>query len=183
MDGMEVFFLICAVVGGLFVLVQLIMQFIGGLGDFAVDLSDSDTSFRVLSLHSLTSFLMMFGLTGFALYRQEAINLIIALMGAAAAGLASVWLIGKLFAFVLSMQSSGTVTMEHTIGGEGDVYLTIPPRGTGRVMITFDNRLREFDAVAHDQEGIKTGERVRVVNVKDNVLLVERIARRELTQS
>ena len=56
-------------------------------------------------------------------------------------------------------------------------YVKTEYYGTHRVMITFDKRLREFDAMAHDQEGIKTGERVRVVNVKDNVLLVERIVR------
>jgi membrane-bound ClpP family serine protease len=191
MDGVELFFLICAFLGGFFVLGLFALEFFGigsgnghvhtgGDGHFHV--GDSDVSFKILSLHSITAFLMMFGLTGFALYRQDTINLIMALIGAVAAGLGSVWFMSKVLSFALSLQSSGTLTMDDAIGGEGEVYLTIPPAGIGRVLVTCKNRLREFDATSDNQEGIRTGERIRVVNVKNNVLLVERITPQELAK-
>jgi membrane protein implicated in regulation of membrane protease activity len=187
MDGVEWFFLICGVLGGLFVVIQLVLEIIGfsGHGGDGVefDVSDTDTSFKILSIHSLTSFLMMFGLTGFALYRQDTMNLIMALIGAMAAGVGAVWVMGRMFGFILTLQSSGTVTAQDALGGEGEVYLNIPPRGSGRVLIRFKKRLREFDAVAEDQEGMRTGERVRVVDIRDNVLVVRRIARPELPSS
>lgn len=194
LDGVAFFFLTCAIVGGGFVIMRMILQFVGAGGhhtggdfhdvhDIDTEHADSDASFKLLSLHGLTSFAMMFGLVGFALYRQNAAGILMSLIGAMAAGLASVWIIGKLFEFTLSLQSSGTLSIQQAIGGEGSVYLNIPPRGSGRVMITFNNRLREFDAISHDQEGIKTGERVRVVGVANNMLMVERIVRKELPQS
>ena len=67
-NGIEIFFLICAIAGGFFVVVKFIMQFIGldhdsDLGvdshDFDAHHADSDMGFKLLSLHSITSFLMM----------------------------------------------------------------------------------------------------------------------------
>jgi len=123
----------------------------------------------------LTSFLLMFGLVGFALYRQSRVGAALSIFGAAGAGLASVWIIGKMFNTVGKLQSSGTVNTVGAVGAEGEVYLTIPKEGAGRVMINFKNRLREFDAVSQDNEELKTGTRIRVAWVKGNVLQVEKI--------
>lgn len=184
--GLEVFFLFCAAVGGFFVLVRLVMQFMGVDHDtdptidapVDVDLDaqhvDSDLGFKFLSLHGLTAFFMMFGLVGFALFRQSNMGHLLSIVGAMAAGFASVWVIGKLFAAVGRLQSSGTVPLKNAIGCEGSVYLTIPPRGTGKVMVTVSNRLREFDATTKDEAGLKTGTPVRVVAMSGDKLVVEK---------
>ena len=62
-NGLELFFLACAVIGGFFVLVKLVLQFMGGDSDldsaadpdFGIDAdhTNSDAGFRVLSLHGL----------------------------------------------------------------------------------------------------------------------------------
>ncbi|UCF93378.1 MAG: NfeD family protein [Desulfobacterales bacterium] len=185
-NGVEVFFLLCAVVGGIFVLTRLILQFIGidhhGDGDFGVDgphldahHADSDVGFKILSIHGLTSFLLMFGLVGLALYRQSKMGTLLSMTGAVAAGLASVWMIGKLFSLVAKLQSSGTITIDSTVGAEGRVYLTIPEDGTGRVLINVRNSLREYDAASVDHKTIKSDTPIRVVWVDGNVLVVERI--------
>ena len=138
------FFLICAIVGGIFVFIRLVMQLIGighdgggsfesGGHDFDSHHADSDIGFKVLSLHGLTSFLMMFGLVGLALYRQSGMGTFISIVGAFAAGLVSVWIIKKLFSLILKLQSSGTISIDSTVGSQGKVYLNIPGNGTGRV--------------------------------------------------
>ena len=183
LNGFEIFFLICAVVGGFFVLVKLVMQFIGADADIDTDLDtgidaqhvDSDIGFKALSMHSLTSFLMMFGLVGLALYRQSHAGMFLSILGASVAGLASVWVIGRIFASVGRLQSSGTLATASAVGSTGTVYLSIPKGGTGRVSINFRGRLREFDASSADGEMLASGTPIRVVRVDASVLVVEKI--------
>lgn len=153
-NGLEIFFLACAIIGGFFVIVKLILQFVGGDSDTDVGVGsdddtghiDSDIGFRVLSMHGLSAFFMMFGLVGLAFYRQSQMGEVISIVGAVAAGLVSVWVIRKLFQSAARLQSSGTLRTVDVIGSTGTVYLTIPEKGIGRVSVNFRNRLREFDA-------------------------------------
>ena len=181
-NGVEIFFLICAIIGGVFVIIRLILQLVGvdhGLsnGGHTIDLhhSDSDVGFQIFSLHSLSSFLLMFGLVGLALYSQSKLGVFISIIGAIAAGLGSIWLIGKLFSLTSKLQSSGTIQIDSTIGTQGKVYLTIPEDGTGRVLVSVKNSLREYDAASHDSQEIPTGTPIRVIWVDGNILVVERI--------
>ncbi len=183
-NGVEIFFLISAIVGGLFVILKFAMQFIG-LDHHGADMdvghdldahhADSDMGFKFLSLHGITSFLMMFGLVGLALYKESQSGLLFSMLGASLAGLVSVWIIGKLFLLTMKLKSSGTITIDSTVGAQGKVYLRIPKNGTGRVLINVRNSLREYDAATNDDEELKTDTPVRVVWVDGNVLVVERI--------
>ena len=177
-NGVEMFFLMCALIGGIFVLFRLIIQFAGLDHDTAnIDAhhADSDVGFKILSLHSLTSFLMMFGLVGLALYRQSKIGVSISIIGGGIAGLFSVWVIKKLFSIIEKLQSSGTISIDSTVGTQGKVYLRIPENGTGRVLINVNNSLREYDASSNDGTSIETGNPIRVIWVDGNVLVVETI--------
>lgn len=185
-SAMEIFFLVCAIVGGFFVIVKFIMLFIGldsDVGhDFNVDShnidvhhSDSDAGFHVLSLHGITSFLMMFGLVGLAMFRQNSMGIMMSLLGAIIAGCASVWVIGKMFMLAGKMKSSGTISIDNTVGAQGKVYMHIPEKGSGRVLVTVNNSLREYDATSNDSKAIDTGTPIRVVWVDGNQLVVERI--------
>jgi membrane protein implicated in regulation of membrane protease activity len=182
-NGLEYFFLICAAIGGFFVLLRLVLQFVGGGIQDAVDTdvdfdshhADSDAGFKFLSIHGLTSFLMMFGLVGLALYRQSRVGFAVAILGAILAGLAAVWVIGQAFQWATRLQTSGNLQTSEAVGSTGTVYLHIPEKGTGRVSINFRNHLREFDAVAGNGAALPTGTAVRVVQVRGNVLVVEGI--------
>lgn len=185
-SGMEIFFIICAFAGGFFVIMKFMMQFMGfdshSGGDFDagghnIDFqhSDSDVGFHVLSLHGISSFLMMFGLVGLAMYRQSSMGVFMSIIGAIIAGCASVWGIGKIFKAANRMRSSGTISIEDTVGSQGKVYMHIPEKGTGRVLVTVNNSLREYDATSNDSKAIDTGTPIRVVWVDGNILVVEKI--------
>lgn len=185
-NGVEIFFLICAIVGTVFVLLKFAMQIMGLGHDASSDIhsgghdldahhSDSDAGFKFLSLHGITSFLMMFGLVGLAFYRQSRAGIFISIIGASAAGLASVWIIGKLFILSTKLKSSGTIQIDNAVGAQGKVYLRIPKDGTGRVLINIRNSLREYDASTNEDIDLDTGTPIRVVWVDGNVLVVERI--------
>jgi len=186
LGGLEIFFLVCAILGGVSVILRLIGLFLGmdhdahgvldaGGHDIDAHHADSDAGFKILSIHGITSFFMMFGLVGFALHWESRTGTFIAMAGALAAGLASVWLIGKLFSLARKMQSSGTISIENAVGAKGSVYLTIPKDGTGRVLVSVRNSLREYDAMSRDNVEIASGTPILVVWVDGNVLVVEKI--------
>ncbi len=184
-NGVELFFLSCAAIGGFFVLMRFVLLFVGmdhgtdgdisGGPDIDGHHTDSDVGFKLLSLQGITSFLMMFGLVGMALYNQSKMGIAISMTGAVIAGLGSVWMIAKMFSVVIKLQSSGTIPIDSTVGTQGKVYLTIPENGSGRVLVNVRNSLREYDAVSQDNTKIETGVSIRVVWVDGNVLVVETI--------
>jgi hypothetical protein len=181
-------FLGCAILGGGVFAIRTLLQFLGvgadhGDGGTDVDHGDADAGFRVLSLQGMSAFLMMFGLVGLALVRESGVAPALAVGIAVVPGLASVWVIGRLFGFMGKLQSSGTMNMYAAIGEEGSVYLTVQRGGGGQVQVVVQGRLGVFEAREQDGKELATGKRVRVVGVgRGDVLVVQAIEPDQGTQ-
>ena len=195
LSGLELLFVICAAFGTILFVVRLALMFIGGDGheggvdadaggmdgadghDFGHhDVADSDLSFKALSLQGITAFFMMFGLVGWALVRQGNVPAILSIAGGMLAGFSTVWIMKKIFQLAGSLQSSGTLDLQNAIGQEGLVYLTIHPGQIGKVQVVVQCRLSVLNAIAEDKtEEIKTGQRVWVVRVSADTLVVEKL--------
>jgi membrane protein implicated in regulation of membrane protease activity len=173
-------FLFSAVLGGVIFILRMILMLVGmGDHDFNDDISDAhadaDASFKLFSLHGLTGFFMMFGLVGLGLSRQFWVPDLVAGVSGALAGLATVYMIGKVFSGMTKLQSDGTLRLSDAIGQQGKIYLTIPPAGTGQIQVAFQGRLMIYDAVSADKKTIRTGEQVVVIDiVGGNTLVVEK---------
>lgn len=187
MGGLELVFVTCAVVGTALFVVRLVLMFLGaGHHDVADvsgadgdltghhDVSDSNVSFKALSIQGVTAFLMLFGLVGWALVRQGNATPLWALAGGTAGGLATVWVMKEIFQMAGSLESSGTMDLRNAVGQEGTVYLAIHPGQTGKVQITIQGRLAVLNAMAAGQEEIPTGQTVRVARVTADTLVVEK---------
>ncbi|MBW2262948.1 MAG: NfeD family protein [Deltaproteobacteria bacterium] len=197
LSAVDKVFLICAVVGGLLFLVRVVLMFMGSDGDTDVDVhvdgggaevdvhvdadghadgGDSDAAFRLLSLQGITAFFMMFGLVGLAMSRGSGLHALVALGGGIAAGVASVWIVDRLFRVFGKLQHSGTMNLRNAIGQEGTVYLRIPEGDTGKARVAVQGRLKVFNAVSEDKTEISTDARVKVVDVvSGNVLVVKKV--------
>ncbi len=132
---------------------------------------------NLLTFRNFINFLIGFGWT--AILLKDSIpatgpRMLIAII----VGVALVALVMLLFKWLTDMQQSGTINVyKSAVGCEGTVYLTIPGErsGEGKVQITINNAVREYDAVT-DGPTLKTGARIRVVEVVSaNTLLVEEI--------
>lgn len=177
-NGVEQMFLLSGIVGGIVLVFRLILT-VAGLdhhGGLDAVHTDSDSGFQALTIQGISSFFAMFGVVGFTLYHNASLGMVIALVGAFAGGVASVWIIQKVFKSMLRLQSSGTVSLFAAVGSEGSVYLTVGKDG-GRVQINFANRLREFEAVSADGATIPTGTAIRVQSVEANTLVVAPVER------
>lgn len=193
---MEAIYWGSTIIGGSLFLFRLVSFFIAGdFGDHEFELDtdfdadfdmdvDSDGhhgehdlggSLKLLSLQTLTAFFMMFGLTGLALLKSGVAELL-TILGGAAAGTFTMWVIAKIFQLMLNLQSDGTLRIVNAIGQEGSVYLTIPKGGSGQVRVSVQGALKIFDAVSEKNEKIPTGGRVRVSNViNENTLVVNKV--------
>jgi hypothetical protein len=184
LSPVQKFFLFSALVGGAVFVLRMIMM-LAGLGshdihdghfDYSDTHSDADASFKLFSLHGLTGFFMMFGLVGLGLSRQQLIPDLVAGAVGVLAGLATVWVIGKIFSGMAKLQSDGTLRLSDAIGQQGRVYLTIPAGGTGQVQVAFQGRMMIYEAVSANKEAIKTGEQIVVIDiVGGNILSVEKV--------
>ena len=144
--------------------------------DHSGEIHDSDLSFKLLSLQGITAFFMMFGLVGWALERSGSIPAMISIAIGTAAGLATIWVMKKIFQVAGKLQSSGTLNLQNAIGQEGQVYLTIHPGQIGKVQIVVQDRMLVLNAMASNgDEEIKTGQRVWVERISAETLIVGKL--------
>ena len=149
--------------------IQTILTFIGAGGsDFdtdasgldlgGMDASAPDASWASVLLHDKIS--------------STSLLLIIAVI----IGIALVAAVMMLFKWLSGMQQAGNINVYRSaVGCKGTAYLPIPAerKGTGKVQISINNAIREFDAVT-DGDAIPTGASIKVAEViNDQTLLVE----------
>jgi hypothetical protein len=138
----------------------------GGAGDVHHDSSDA---FKLLSIQTITAFLMGFGWAGLIAYRGMDWGVPMSLLLGAAGGVGMVWLVGILLKAAFDLQTSGNIPIEATIGVEGTVYVSVPEpgKGTGQVTLVIGNRQRTYNAVSEGAP-LATHTRIRVTRVNDD---------------
>lgn len=153
--------------------------FHGGTGS-ADDMAGHDTgeghdtadTLRLFSIKSIVAFLAVGGWMGVAAIDWKLSALISIILALGAGWLALYFVAWTLRAFI-RMQQSGNVKYENAVGKEGEVYLTIPLNGRGKVNVLVQDRLCEIDAIAKAERPVKTGEKVIVIGLEaEGVLLV-----------
>lgn len=164
--------------------IQTIMTFLG-LGDhdadFDMDTSDgsfdADPSMNLLTFRNLVNFCLGFGWTAVLMHEKIQSNALLIIISVIV-GVLLVTAVMWIFKWLSGMQQTGNIDVHKSaVGCEGKVYLTIPGerKGEGKVQITINNAVREYDAVT-DGETIKTGTAIKVTEViNDYTLLVEEL--------
>lgn len=164
--------------------IQTVMTFLG-LGDhdadFDLDTSDgsfdADPSMNLLTFRNLVNFCMGFGWTAVLMHEKIQSNALLIIVSVIV-GILLVTVVMWIFKWLSGMQQTGNIDVHKSaVGCEGKVYLTIPGerKGEGKVQITINNAVREYDAVT-DGETIPTGKAIKVAEViNDYTLLVEEL--------
>lgn len=164
--------------------IQTVMTFLG-LGDhdadFDLDTSDwsfdADPSMNLLTFRNLVNFCLGFGWTAVLMHEKIQSNALLIIISVIV-GILLVTVVMWIFKWLSGMQQTGNIDVHKSaVGCEGKVYLTIPGerKGEGKVQITINNAVREYDAVT-DGETIPTGKAIKVTEViNDYTLLVEEL--------
>ena len=163
--------------------VQTIMTFIGMDTDGGMDVDvsadtaiDGDSGpFQLITFRNFIKFLLGFGWSIIS-FEKAIENQFVLILVSAVIGVLLVMAVMAIFRFMSRMEQSGTINMANAVGCKGNVYLKIPgeKRGEGKVQISIQGAIREFDALTTGEE-LETGAPIRVVEViNDSTLLVER---------
>lgn len=164
--------------------IQTVMTFLG-LGDHDADFDlntsdgsfDADPSMNLLTFRNLVNFCLGFGWTAVLMHEKIQSNALLIIVSVIV-GILLVTVVMWIFKWLSGMQQTGNIDVHKSaVGCEGKVYLTIPGerKGEGKVQITINNAVREYDAVT-DGETIPTGKAIKVTEViNDYTLLVEEL--------
>lgn len=167
--------------------IQSVMTFLGADADGAFDSIDSvdgiddpsssemGSGANLYTFRNLVNFLLGFGWS--AILLQESVNSVgLLLVISVFVGVGLVAAVMYIFKLLSGMQQSGNIDVfKSAVGCNGTAYLSIPAEraGEGKVQITINNAVREYNAVT-DGDKIPTGTPVTVVEVIDGqTLLVE----------
>ena len=192
----ETIYTVCAVAGGILVLLQVVLQSLGMFAETDFDAGGADVDMDVhtdvdgaefeadghgnvfigvLSFKALCAVAALFGLTGLIMVTRSD-ELFIRVGVAVGAGVAGMFVVAMLMRGLARLQSSGTVHIRNAIGKTGSCYLRIPGHGKGRGKVTLEiqQRSMQFDARTEGEE-IATGARIRVLGVEgdDTLTVVE----------
>lgn len=168
-------------------IIQSILTFVGADADADFDtdidtgmdggdLSNIEGGSNLYTFRNFVNFCLGFGWS--AILLQDSIpSTALLILVSALIGVALVAAVMYLFKWLAGMQQSGNINLQKSAAGcEGKVYLTVPAArsGEGKVQITINGAVREYDAVTESEEPLKTGTGIRVVDAIDaNTLLVE----------
>lgn len=167
-------------------IVETVLTFIGADVDFDADADfdmpdgtfEGDPSMNLYTFRNLVNFLLGMSWTAILLKDMVASKALLMVISFVAGGIlvAAVML---LFKGLSKMQQSGNIDVFKDAGGcDGKVYLTIPAerKGTGKVQITINGAVREYDAVTDCEQDLTTGKSIKVVEaINATTLLVEEI--------
>lgn len=133
------------------------------------------TGANLYTFRNLVNFLLGFGWTAILLQGSvKSVGLLLVVSVFVGVGLVAVVML--LFKWLSGMQQSGNINVyKAAVGCQGNVYLTIPAErsGEGKVQITINNSVREYNAITEGDK-IPTGTPITVVEVVDaQTLLVE----------
>lgn len=166
--------------------IQSVMTFVGADGDAAADFdtdvdasdaSDAGDGINLFTFRNLVNFCLGFGWTAVLLRGSVGSGFLLYLISVFV-GVGLVTLVMLLFRWLSRMQQSGNIDVFKSAAGcQGTVYLTIPAErtGEGKVQITINNSVREYNAQT-EGKAIPTGTPIEVVEaISADTMLVDRV--------
>lgn len=178
LPAIEQFFWSIALVASAIFLLQAIMTLVGMDADYDFDFVDGDTmdaggAMSLFSIRSIVNFFLGFGWGGVTMIGKTDSTFLIYLVAILA---------GCLFAYcylymrrkLKGLESNGMLNLSECVGMKGNTYLRIPGnrKGKGKIQISVNGSIHEFDAVTDGSE-IPTGSNIRIVAIVGNSMLVE----------
>jgi hypothetical protein len=191
-DGLFWFF---ALSGTLFFLLRVAVMVVGGFGagdivdgadagggaggehadstHHSAQLEGVESSFKLITINSLTGFFMMFGWGALAAHRQFHLGNLASFGIGSIAGLATMAATAYLFQGMMKLHHAGqTFPLEKAVGLTAQVYTQISAGGRGQVQIVYNQSRYTVDAVSEDGTEVGSFKDVRVTGVRDSHTLI-----------
>lgn len=175
LNGLEKIYWALAIPSTLLFLIQLVTTFL--VGDFDSDVPDADLEvegdggigFQFFTFKNMVAFFMLFSWTGIACL-DSGYSMLTTIIVSLLSGLAMMTVMATLFYYLSKLHQSGTLKIDRAVGKIGETYLHIPGKrgGFGKIQLTLQGSVHEFDALTDQEEDIPTGTIIQIIEVIDN---------------
>lgn len=178
----KIFWIVAIIGSGLFIAMMLVTFITGGAdmdvdGDFGgdVDVDADGGGFGFFTIKNLIAFFTIFGWSGIAAIENDLSKTWVIVI-ATICGLIMMFIMAGLFYLISKLNDSGTLEIKNAIGNIGEVYLVIGANreNIGKVTVRIQGALRELEALTDDEESLKTGSVIEVIDVTSNGILIVR---------
>jgi len=177
---LEKIYWLIAIPASLVFVIQLFTAFIGAGGDDVADAdleveTDSGIGFHFLTLRNLVAFFTIMSWTGIACI-DSGFGTTATISISIFAGLLMMAAMATLMYFLYKLRETGNVVLKNAVGKRGEAYLRIPANkaGFGKIQITLQGSVHEFNALNESDKEIPTGAIIEVVEVLEgNVMRVK----------
>ena len=132
---------------------------------------------HLFTFQGIVTFLCVFAWAGILTYMGCGL-IPVALIVGFVLGAAAMFGVAKIIQLMGKLAESGNIVAKKYLGETGTVYIPIPAdgKGTGKVNIALGERYVEFEAITEEACELKSGETVRVTDVRsETTLVVEKI--------
>lgn len=148
----------------------------GDLADVDVgELSPSDVgTLKLFTMQGVVAFLTTFSWVALVCVKTEMPDAAALLIGFVC-GVIMMYVLAKLLQLMARLAENGTFRLKSVIGETAQVYLTVLPSGEsgGKVTLSSASHFAEVDAITEGNQAIPSGSRVRIVDVRGDVVVVE----------
>ena len=129
----------------------------------------------MFSVQGVVTFLMVMGWVAIVSINSGA-NPTIAILVGSGLGLLTMYLVARLMFASRRLAENGVVNVQNAIGETGTVYIPVPAKGQGegKINIYLQGRYVEASCISHEDIMIPTGTTVRVTDMRNGLLIVER---------
>ena len=130
---------------------------------------------QLFTLQGIMTFLCVFGWTG-VICTSLGLHVAIAIIIALVLGFLAMLGVAKVLQLTRKLTQDGSLDVRRLLGEKGRVYIPSPANesGEGKVTIAAGERFIELSAVTDEQETIPTGTQVRIIDVRGDVVAVEK---------
>ncbi|HML38843.1 MAG TPA: NfeD family protein [Bacillota bacterium] len=149
---------------------------VGGSHHFSDGGNPADFSIMsMITLQGVMTFLTVMGWSSIVAIAAGTPPFLSILVGLAL-GFVAMYAAARLMHASKRLTESGTLDLRNAIGETGRVYIPIPAdgMGMGKITMQLQGRYIECSAMEFDKEMFPTGEMVRVTDVRNDVLIVEK---------
>jgi hypothetical protein len=191
LTGFQQITFVIASAASLVLLILLILMLIGigndagfddvDSGDFdagsQVDTINDSTAVDASSLNLITfrGALSFLAIGGWVAFSFNAIMVWpLALLIGLVSGVAAAFLVAFFFKQIYKLEEVGNLDYKYAIGKQASVYIRIPKArtGTGKVIVQFNDRYLEVDAVTNSEEDLLPNSFVKITELLDSSLLL-----------
>lgn len=137
-------------------------------------MSDSDASFSLFTIESVSAFFMCAGWTGWVAFSQLHYELKVAIVASVIAGVLGMLLFVWLISMAKKLEHIPAYNLTTLNGKSGKAYLHFEPKGSGKIQIEFNSKLDTIDAVSVSDEVIDAFAPIKVVKVENDTVYIDK---------